>query len=385
MITIRPGSHVEKLILLLSVVGEYPVYSCDLLGSRRSWRRLIDELTQRQEFRFPELETRYTCRLLKIRGKGRMKTVRFQRAGLPVLKQLNPGAYQYYMDSFYQHQIPGNARTIERHHRVAESTLMCLRAGVEARPLRLPTLQNEKIMKIVLDRASFYHAREVKQLDPAELNKTCFSSMTGLLFYPGGCYAVYNSRYTKMQWNGMGENKVRINAQTVTKMNAGIGELRSAIQFGMDYSTALGTIEDAVQNKRRANPFHEIYYHFHFVPLNEFGIRLLRILTFPDGNEQMLNLLFRPTERFYNQGLREYDARVNGVYVFSHLDGDLARLMRFRDELRDSKGKTEVLCFTEQVPFLREYLGDRVSLKAIGMNLVEADLSPPWRKDLFEG
>ena len=70
----------------------------------------------------------------------------------------------------------------------------------------------------------------------------------------------------------------------------------------------------------------------------------------------------------------EYDACVNGVYIFSHLDGDLARLIRFREAVDIRGGPFEALCFPDQVNLLREYLAPDIRLKTISMDLVEAEL-----------
>ena len=94
MITIRPGSHVHTLIMMLSFVGEFPVCSLHLLGSFRSYRELIRKLTQEQEFRIPGFEDRFACRLLTVSGKQKYKTVRFHKSGFPVLEALNPDASQ---------------------------------------------------------------------------------------------------------------------------------------------------------------------------------------------------------------------------------------------------------------------------------------------------
>ena len=64
MITIRPGSHVHTLLVLLSFVGEFPMSSLHLLGSVRSYKDLIRKLNQEQEFRFHDTVFRMTCRLL---------------------------------------------------------------------------------------------------------------------------------------------------------------------------------------------------------------------------------------------------------------------------------------------------------------------------------
>lgn len=50
MIYIREGSHVYTLLLLLATTGEYPVSSLHLLGSKRTWKTLIQKLCKTQEY-----------------------------------------------------------------------------------------------------------------------------------------------------------------------------------------------------------------------------------------------------------------------------------------------------------------------------------------------
>jgi hypothetical protein len=55
----------------------------------------------------------------------------------------------------------------------------------------------------------------------------------------------------------------------------------------------------------------------------------------------------------------EHDAYMDEAYHFSHLDGDLCRLIRFRSTLRRWPEETYVLhCYREQIVYLKEYLGD---------------------------
>lgn len=70
----------------------------------------------------------------------------------------------------------------------------------------------------------------------------------------------------------------------------------------------------------------------------------------------------------------EYDASIGNTCIFSHLDGDIARLIRFREAMQTSAKHFEVLCFEDQVPFLRTYLGSQVTLKTIDAAAVEAEL-----------
>ena len=71
----------------------------------------------------------------------------------------------------------------------------------------------------------------------------------------------------------------------------------------------------------------------------------------------------------------EYDAFVDGVYVFSHLDSDLARLIRFKEAVTGGDKRYEVVCYPHQLGYLREYLGDRVGYKTIEMELLEAEMA----------
>jgi len=71
----------------------------------------------------------------------------------------------------------------------------------------------------------------------------------------------------------------------------------------------------------------------------------------------------------------EYDAYWEGTYIYSHLDSDIARLVRFREALETQTEKFEVLCFPWQAGFLKEYLGQRVILKQLEMQSLEKSLS----------
>ena len=103
-------------------------------------------------------------------------------------------------------------------------------------------------------------------------------------------------------------------------------------------------------------------------------MRQLRILTVPNWKERILDALFLPETRSYGIGRFEYDACVEGGYVFSHLDGDLNRLIRFKEAIEHIPGPFEVLCFPHQVEFLREYLEGRAVIKTIGLEAIEQAL-----------
>lgn len=323
MIHFRPGSQVYRLVTLLSVVGEFPMRSIHLLGNERVYKTLIAKLTSSQILRFDNgEETR--CRLLTIAGRGAGKAIRLYKGALFLLT--NFLASEYYMSAFWGHRFPGDSAHRERNFRIAEVVAMCMSTQTEARPYCLPALQNNRIARIVPAVPSFYPSRSLKQIGGVEMNKTMYSRMTGAIFTHGECYAVYNTRGAAMKWNGMGEFKARHNLSEIGRLNAGIQDVESAILFGESYEVAIKTLVGDGRGKRPEQRFDSVYQHVHFVPLNGFGIRLLRVLIHSNP-EDILSLLFPPEFRSMGQGVFEYDAYVDGVYVLSHLDGDVARLI----------------------------------------------------------
>ena len=227
-----------------------------------------------------------------------------------------------------------------------------------------------KLLHTVSERPSLYLARDLKKINASEQNKTMFTRTVGALFYPGGCYAIYNTRSSIMKWSGMGEFKSRLSLQEIARLNAGIETVDSAVLMGESEMTAMDTLLESERTHRPEFRFDSIYQHVHFVPLNEFGASLLRLLTIENWNNRLMDLLFDADVRSYGRGTLEYDAYIDGKYVLSHLDGDLARLIRFREAIRIQNGVFEVLCFPEQMQLLREYLPPEVTLKVISLNAV---------------
>lgn len=374
MTQFRPGSHVYELVTLLSFAGEYPFQSLDLLGSKRVCKALVVRLTQAERFRNSQTGEEMTCRLFTVNGVGRTKTVRLYKQALHILDWVHSGAYPYYMGSFWEHHFPGDGAHLDRHHRVAEAAALCMRAGLEARPYVLPPLQNEKVNPVVLGHPSLYLAKDIKRVSGTEMNKTSFTRMVGAAFCPGTCYAVYNTRAATMKWNGMGEFKTLYNLMALCRVNAGISTVDSAFLFGASEEIALQSFSEKSEGQKNDLRPDAVFQHIHFIPRDENGVRQLRLLTAPNWRERLLDLLFDPETRSHDRGMFEYDACVDGTYVLSYLDGDLARLIRFKEGTEGRTEPLEVLCFPHQVGFLREYLAGRAVIKTTEMDAVEAAL-----------
>ena len=389
MITFRTGSHLHRLITLLSAAGEFPTQSLHLLGNEKEVKELVAKLKQPQTIRNSKTgDSVSLVKVVNVSGNGQRKTLRLYKNAVPILKWID--AEDYYMSSFRSHKFSGDGEHIERNHRVAETLAMFMGAGYEFRKNKLPILQNVEIRKKQFDRPCFYTSRCLKQIGITEANKTKFTRIVGAVIAGNNSYAVYNTRNAVMKWCGNGESKTKYGLDEVMRLNTEISMVDSAILFGDSYKIAIATLEETARNQKLQLRFDAIYNCIHFIPLNEIGMRQLCLLTIPNWKEQLLDLLFEEEQRAYERGTFDYDAYVEGVYVLSHLDGDLGRLRRFKEAIEEAIAKHrgtaeqyEVLCFDDQSDFLKEYLSGIAKIRVLKRADVEAALNLK-RRNIFE-
>ncbi len=371
MIYIRPGSRVHKMLTLLSVVGEFPYCSIHLLGNERVYQKLIYELSRPQTFSVAGTDRALTTKLLAVSGKGKNRTIRIYRKAFPILEWMDE--LEGYLEVSENHKFRGDVNHIDRNHRVAEVTTMMMRMGMEIHPDRVPRLYDLNNRKRYLA-PTYYPSKVLKEIENVELSKSCFSRIAGIIFTEDIGYAVYNTRDTLMKWSGHGEVKIWAMLAEIARKNTTFDEVNSAILFGESEDIALQTLLESDRNKRQASRFDTIYQNIHYVPLNEYGVRQLRILLVPNRKETVLSLLFEDSERSYDRGQYEYDGLVDGTPVYVAFDGDLARLIRFRNAIANTEDEPEVVCFPHQAAFLRTYLGDQVVIKTIDIEVLETEL-----------
>lgn len=367
MIYILPGSHAVDIVTILSVAGEFSFSSSRLLGSDAVMRRTIRSMSESQEILMDDM--RYFGQLLNVTGHGVLKSVKLRKWAYPILKAIK--AEEYYKETFGSKRFQGDRNHKERNFRVAECLMMFFRAGIEFRPYALPKLQCEEFKKIVPFSPCFYLAKDLKKLNPDELPKTQFTRVTGMLFIGRKPYAVYNTRTSLMKWNGGGEHKTLLDFEAITRMNAERNDLDSAIVFYGSEKTALDTIRDIKKNEKLDFGFMNIYHNVHFIPLGENGIRQLKLFTRPNWWERVIKRLFG--EYAVHIGYYVYDAVINGKEIFCFLDGDVARLIRFKNSLRNNQ--YGFVCFSHQIRIIDEYFAYEVEKKVMTFEQVEKLLS----------
>jgi len=227
---LKPGSQLHKLISLLSVCGEFPVKSLDLLGNKRLYRRVVSECTIPVTVQNPTTkETLSLPKIFILTGKGRMKSIRLYKGARPILTWIGEG--EYYDSICYGYNMPMTQAHVDRNHRVAETLAAFMDAGFHYLPHTLPRLKSEGINRIITTQPLAYPSRMLKFTDNGEVNKTGFSRVTGAVFAGGDCYAVYNTRNAVMKWSGEGEMKMNVNINLLSIVNSGVDHARLPMLF----------------------------------------------------------------------------------------------------------------------------------------------------------
>ena len=370
MFVLTPGSHVCRLIEILAIVGEFPMASRHLMGKERFLYTLCYELNKVQDYKIPNTGEHYRCQLIQLSGRGRRKSIRFHKRALPLLEYLDPTLYRFYMETYINHHFRTDEEHSNRNHRVAEVAAMCLLAGIETRPDFIPILNKDRRDLKAFDMPCLYLGKSIKKLDIAGLNKLRYARFTGLVFYSTGCYTVYNTGEAVMKMTDEGERKVQLELADLCSLNTQYDNLRSCLFLGRDYPVALKILNSLDDVPNSSKTFFTVYNAVHFIPVNDFGVRLIRILTQPNGLQTILQKVFRGKNLSGGAGDFPYDAEGDGVFYLNFLDGDINKLRRFRQYIPENVNWC-VVAYPEQLGFLKEYLDMNARIKLVEISVVE--------------
>lgn len=382
---LKPGSQLHRLISLLSACGEFPVKSLDLLGNKRLYRRVVSECTVPLTVQNPiTKETILLPKIFILTGKGQLKSIRLYKGARPILTWIGEG--EYYDSICYDYNMPMTTAHVDRNHRVAETLAAFMDAGFYYLPHTLPRLKSDGINRVITTQPLAYPSRMLKLSNDGEVNKTGFSRITGAVFTRGDCYAVYNTRNAVMKWSGKGETKAMVSLKQLSIVNSGIDPDRLPVLFfGASHEVAFCSML-AMRKATNVNLRFDMFApRIHFIPLNRYGARFLKFISIPNWQERILNLLFDDEDRSFNRGNFEFDAKINGTYILSHLDSDLCRLNRFREAIIDDPNdKYEVLCFEWQYDFVKKFLDDLAKVTVISFDAVDKEMSEYYQRYLIK-
>ncbi len=271
---------------------------------------------------------------------------------------------------------------MSRNHLLAETAVMCMKAGIEANPLYMPELMEETTKNLQHEEPCFYFAREIKRVYEDELNKIRYTRLAGVITFGNGVYVVYNLRDEMPKWIADGETKI------LWHMESMFHPLRrddhpfqkAVLMFGADYNIALDLLQQIKETKKQDNGFFRTYNQILFVPMDEFGVRLLRLVTSVNWREELLSSLFEPEQYTASWGSLQFDVLVDGIDTYCFLNGDIRNLFNFRNTLLMRKEGLlrhglvvghKVICYPEQLAFVKEFFGDLAEYATVSMDDVE--------------
>ena len=363
---LQEGCILAKLLTLLTVAGEVPVSAIPLLGNYKSYMRVIQKARKVCKYCNAKTQERYTVRLLTIVGKDKQRAVRMLLGAEPILDWF--GLLEDYRQ-LHTNTFTGNQGNRERIHRSAEGYAMMLSAGAEIVPSRLPKLQREVIQNTFENKQGYYGRKQIKEASFLKIDKSAYTRIIGALFGNRKAFAVYNTRGEPLRWSVDGERTACVYLKILSNMNANLYNPRSAILFGENAGVAIKTLENHEKIKKNETlP----YNHLYFIPLNENGIRQLRILLLENWHEELLSALF--PEEIRIQQFDMCDAMWQEKHVCVYMHGDLAKLAWIRRFGLQIEAQFEVVCFPFQADFVKAYLGDLATVKVIALDVVEKAL-----------
>lgn len=168
-----------------------------------------------------------------------------------------------------------------------------------------------------------------------------------------------------MKWSGAGEIKARDSLEMVATMNSYASSPDSMFLMGKNFDVIVKTMRLLDTDPKEKIIFGHIYRYIHFIPMNEFGVKLLQLYSTPCWKEFTLGLLFDTSMIRREMGAFKYDAKEDDSYFVSFLDSDIVKLRSVLKYLEKNKADVTVICFEDQTDFIQSFMGSCVTIHPI--------------------
>ena len=253
--------------------------------------------------------------------------------------------------------------TRKRQHRISETAAMMEGAGIEIyRDNKKDVFEKEPMQSGIDQQAAFFLPKEVKsQIDLTRKIKN--SRITGVFLSRHKLWLCYNFLDEMPNWYENVENRADILLRSMLREELEGQEHANALLFGRSMEQMKQYLSD---NRQRAFLRSSVFEKICFVPLDEKGILLLRMLSRKEQYEYLLAVLsedMQPSnemEYFIHDGFN-----ADGQPVLFFLDGDLKRLILFQIQMLYTGRRGEVICFDFQKEAVREYCGEETKISEV--------------------
>ena len=338
-----------ELLKAIGICGDYYFKSLFLVPGDHAWMLRVSRKLEKE---------RYISRS----GKGRLRKLRLTQRGIDLLTDLDEPIARQYKLMVDAENPAGDKKHVWRNLRLSETMQMMRQAGIKVacyeKPVLLPLgdgdLPVNKKLEASYQRKArsystaagyppmFYTSREMKECDIEEKNKTDFTRMIGILVASGEVYGVYNMNTGFHHYKPDSENNARALLNDIARGNAwrtsedDISNTISAksILIGRTIKVAKVLLEADAGVKIHPFQLDVNFKTANFVPMDEEGIRLLKIMTQPDFKEKICKYII-PDD--YSAKYMDLTMDVDGWdgtrYYYLFFDSDLKRLKKVKDGL----------------------------------------------------
>ena len=354
---LRPNTQKYQLLELIGISGEFPADQLNRLFSSPSYaEKVITELK--------------TDKLIRTHYKDKLRGYRLTKRGKEMLLSNHPARFQcFFTGSTETNHIRSEVSRRLRLHQKAQTYLTFSH-------VRIPFYYDEKPQIFSLEREDiglkslpcFYSSREIKELGEVTL-KIKSSRSLGILLVPHCVYAVYNTGSSILKWEH--KTEIKLNAFLQHSLQGfpycGQPEIR-AMMFGDNMETALRLLTSTGGYRRSLFMLDDSFEHFHFLPSNDQGETLLKLLVKPELMAALDRLLLSDQENLKGDIPFEHDAVAsNETPTLLAYDFDMQRICRFNKGLDVYGMSGNLICFDFQIPVLEKFMNKNVRFSSIDL------------------
>ena len=345
-----------KVLELIAISGEFPSKQLNRLINSPSYReKLITGLKN--------------DKLIRTHYKDKLRGYRLTKKSKQLLLNNNPERFHFYLNGNTEtNQVRSELIRRARLYQKAEAYLTLLSAGISIYPDQKPNIFSPCYETPASELRSFplfYSSREIKALGDST-TKIKNSRSVGVLLSEACIYAMHNTGNHLLKWEYRTE--IRVSAFMQHYLQGILYSSRpivKGIMLGTNMDVAKLLMTSTGGYKRCLFTLDTTYEHFHYVPNNEAGSIMIKLLCSPTIQEQLDTLLL--SDMFPKESSAfEHDAlNTVGIPVLLAYDFDMLRINKFNAALSIFEKKGMIICFDFQLPILQNTLGSNIQYSSI--------------------
>lgn len=314
-----------KILKAIALCGEMPYTVLNLIYPKRKYA--LDRISALKKGEY-----------ISVVGNGDKKSIRLLDRGIERVCREGTPEWLQYRRMVGANILRGDFSHVYKNLRTAEAMILMESAGAGVAYMKKPGLR-KKDEEPYADAVNydaqpyFYTSREIKETDKEDINQIRSARMTGLYTTGAGIYAVYNAYKGVMELTVADELRIRNYIRQLVMPNRWnrANECDNETMDGMrnvvicrNIAAGVKILQDnaaQVQHKKftAVDINGDGFKTAHFAPLNDDGVKMLKILACPDFKEKITKTCILQEQRQQmNIETDGYD-KDSGTYIYLFL------------------------------------------------------------------